>query len=633
MDKCLVDWKKKAVLTASVKETVTSRMIRTVYTEMKNNIALDIHASLVSLQKMNGIDMGIHHYERTSATRMVTVIADEMRKTLVTYIKQTNFPISVLVDTTTDPSVVNYLSIFLRTMENGLPRCYFYRLVRVNSEKAQDLKELMLETFKKDDIWEEMKSRLIGFASDGASVMTGSSGGLGRLLSNEIGRNLYMIHCSPHKLQLAVGHAFDSDETHFIRNVLEKTVNSIYSFYNRNAVKRKSSLRQTAEALDETLYELNYIFKVRWVSSEYSALDRVNKSYITILSNLEGIQVSADFRNDAETKEIAKNLYNTMLNTRFYSILLFTMDLLHNLKDESTRLQQKESIIIGMEHYRKGLIKSLQNLKTSNGPALALFLHNSKCIKNGGELKKCTTADLDTKEFHLKSANALFKLKKTETARHHRHSHDSPPPLSEIRGKIIDGLVSEINRYFPAESMEVFDVLEPSKLPATADEVFVFAPKIFGLAKLMQIDEQKCSNEYSILLRSLIIDHSSEFCAHKEQNKPIEFWSHFLESKTVVWNDNIKQLVMKVLALPISTADVERSFSILTNTRYDRRSRLTVENLENIMFLRLNGPPPEAFNAIRYAKVWLDKGGMKTDDPRKHRVPPKNELPPSNLFY
>lgn len=75
METCLRDWEQKVVQEASAKDTVTSRMIRTVYSETKNNIPLDTHSEMVLLQSMNGLHMGKHHYERTSATRMLECIS------------------------------------------------------------------------------------------------------------------------------------------------------------------------------------------------------------------------------------------------------------------------------------------------------------------------------------------------------------------------------------------------------------------------------------------------------------------------------------------------------------------------------------------------------------------------------
>ncbi len=112
----------------------------------------------------------------------------------------------------------------------------------------------------------------------------------------------------------------------------------------------------------------------------------------------------------------------------------------------------------------------------------------------------------------------------------------------------------------------------------------------------------------------------------------MEFWAHFLGLPTVTWKESIRKLVETILAVPIATADVERGFSILTHTKYDQRSRLTTEHLRNLMFMRINGPPFDKFDAVRYAKAWIESGGMHTDDPTKQRTKQKNELTRSNLF-
>jgi hypothetical protein len=73
MGKCVKEWKEEKKRQASTTETITARMTRTVYTEVKQNIPLNSHNQLVDMQKSNGLNMGVHQYERTSA-RMVKVI-------------------------------------------------------------------------------------------------------------------------------------------------------------------------------------------------------------------------------------------------------------------------------------------------------------------------------------------------------------------------------------------------------------------------------------------------------------------------------------------------------------------------------------------------------------------------------
>ena len=52
--------------------------------------------------------------------------------------------------------------------------------------------------------------------------------------------------------------------------------------------------------------------------------------------------------------------------------------------------------------------------------------------------------------------------------------------------------------------------------------------------------------------------------------------------------------------------------------RSDRRSNLHLEALDALMRINLNGPNDlERFPAIKYAKLWVKAGHMKTDDPAR----------------
>jgi hypothetical protein len=515
------------------------------------------------------------------------------------------------------------LSVYLRTIQNDAPRCFFFDLIRIDSERAENLKEKIVDLFKAAGLEEVMKKNLVGFASDGASVMTGRTGGLGVLLGQHYQRKLYRIHCAPHKLQLALGHVYSKEGLKFLKNSLENTCNNLYSFYNRNAVKRKSTLRNTAEALDLPLYELNYIFPIRWATSEYTALERVNRNYITILSNLESIKASEDF--DQETKLLATNLLTNLLNTHFKAWLLFVMDVLGLFKEASQRLQNTAGTLIGMETFREYLLDSLEKLKTNDGAALTTFLATYRCYKDVGRLVRCKAKDLDDKDFVL---TEQFTLKPSDGRGGGRNRI---PKLTEHRNAFIDALKEQILRYFPQGSLAMFDVLEPSRLPGESGSVHSYAAKIIGLAQWFEVDPAATAEEFSFLLHSLIDDNKQELCVHSRDD-PVVFWSHFLSKPTVVWHENIRKVIESALALPVATADVERGFSILKHIAYDRRSRLTPAHLRNLLFLRINGPDQDQFDPIRYAKAWVACGGMRSDDPRQQRKKQKNELPRSSLF-
>ena len=81
----------------------------------------------------------------------------------------------------------------------------------------------------------------------------------------------------------------------------------------------------------------------------------------------------------------------------------------------------------------------------------------------------------------------------------------------------------------------------------------------------------------------------------------------------MVWGKTILRLIEIILVLPANSADAERSFSIMNHIKYDRRSSITSENLDNLMRIRINKL------LTNYAKLWIKAGHLCTDDPMRHR--------------
>ena len=125
--------------------------MRLTYYELKLNIPLYHHRSLVTSLEQFGVDMWYHHYERRSAQRMGNHISDTMHKELINFLKTDNSPISVMVDGATDASQNHYMCIFLQTIYDNKPKVMFYRNPQLGSdETAEGLLKTMKDVFAKD---------------------------------------------------------------------------------------------------------------------------------------------------------------------------------------------------------------------------------------------------------------------------------------------------------------------------------------------------------------------------------------------------------------------------------------------------------------------------------------------------
>lgn len=105
---------------------VIAGVIRTVYVINKLSLPFSDHAALVPLQKLNGLNMGTHHFERTSCVRMTIDISSNMHKTLISSLIDKQMSISIIIDDSTDVGNVHYKIVYFQTIEVTSPVIYFY---------------------------------------------------------------------------------------------------------------------------------------------------------------------------------------------------------------------------------------------------------------------------------------------------------------------------------------------------------------------------------------------------------------------------------------------------------------------------------------------------------------------------
>ena len=102
---------KKQSATYCDKYRVTAIMFRIVYAEVKLNIPLMHHRDIVQLIHSSGGSVGYHHFERTSALKMATLISETFHQQLIDYILQSDSPWSIICDAATDPRQNHYICL------------------------------------------------------------------------------------------------------------------------------------------------------------------------------------------------------------------------------------------------------------------------------------------------------------------------------------------------------------------------------------------------------------------------------------------------------------------------------------------------------------------------------------------
>lgn len=326
---------------------VTARIIRTVYVINKLSLPFSDHTALVSLQKLNGINMGNHHFERTSCMRMTIDISSNMHETLINSLIDNQMPISIIIVDTTDVGNLHYKIVYFQTIEIANPVIYFYKLIELKTGTGLggfEALRLAWESEKRTDFQSYMKNSLIGFASDGDATNIGKHSGTIKYLRDWSSKPIFAIHCMSHRLELLIKNAFNKLinyelKTKIISEYLDKTINKVYSFYNAQGYKRKSHLKQTCNVNNQKMYSLSKIISIRWIASDYKAMKALNSMWSMIVIDLS--EIGSDRTFIQKTRDKAIKLKSKLLGKHFLFLFHFLFDIVNELSFLSLEMQKE----------------------------------------------------------------------------------------------------------------------------------------------------------------------------------------------------------------------------------------------------------------------------------------------------
>lgn len=147
------------------------------------------------------------------------------------------------------------------------------------------------------------------------------------------------------------------------------------------------------------------------------------------------------------------------------------------------------------------------------------------------------------------------------------------------RGESQETTSDSVNRY--DSLLKEISVLDSSLWPVNFHEVSRFGEKeIESLANRFHVDSQKAVRGFRV------------------------FKARFGK----ISNDDLQPVIQSLEAIPVSTADCERSFSVMNDIVSNKRNRLEIETLSSLMFIEIQGPPINSFKPEKYASGWLRKG-------------------------
>ncbi|XP_036142243.1 uncharacterized protein LOC118645406 [Monomorium pharaonis] len=209
---------------------------------------------------------------RTKCIALVkNVLGKESLQNQVIMMKEKHF--SIIIDESTDVASIKSLAICVRYVVNCRPKDNFLHLLPVPEANATTLHSTLIAFFHEHEI--DYKSKMVGFAADGASVMMGHHHSVQALLKRDIS-NLRVFKCICHSLALCA-----SQPCTKLPRTPETLLREIYSYF-KYSYKKISQFKEFQEFVEARPHKILHPSQTRWLSL-YSSVKRILEQYNALI--------------------------------------------------------------------------------------------------------------------------------------------------------------------------------------------------------------------------------------------------------------------------------------------------------------------------------------------------------------
>lgn len=575
----------------------------------KENLPFTKFVAVHDLQERHGVDLGFSYKTRDYSNVFLHYIAESQRQGFHQSLSDTKF-YSILMDASTDKGKIeNELFAILYCQRDDATEeirscARYFSVVEPSKCNADGLVKCLgtaLELMGIKDVSNEEEVLgveghpiLVGCGTDGATVNISEQNGMRGKLQKKLPW-LFWAWCFAHRLELACKDALKSN----VFCTLTEMMLRLYYLYEKSP-KRCRELSDIIEDFRE-IFEFpeggNLPIRAqgsRWISFKRKALQRIINRYGAYINHLSALA------EDKTVKTVDRQrLKGYVTKWRDGQVLLgcaLYVDILQAPSFLSLTLQNDSlDIVQGIQH----ILKSHQSLKklVSQDPlqwptvklvSKKILEKDGKKTYQGMELKRYTDVTIKAcKEHAIADLNRLDKKMRDrlewsnidllrailiflDTQNWQCHETETDDNLSEDDASLaeIKTAVSAITEFFraPLEAKGV----ELCSIQDEIDDAVIFARKYLNIKK----DGYK------------------------------RIWYRLHTAPDVASWPNLLVICHLLFSLPFSTGKVERLFSSLKVIKNERRTRLSVSTLNDLMEVKTEGPSLTNFSPDAALDLW-----------------------------
>ena len=186
--------------------------------------------------------------------------------------------VSVLIDESTDVSTTENLIIYIKLLNYFNPDTHLLGNIHIPNGRAETVTQVLKDNLTSSNVDEK---RIVGFGSDGESMMTGKNNGVTARL-NRVNPFLIGIHCMAHQLALCTRQA--STGIQFL-STFKETLTALYHYFEKSSL-QTHQLREFQEIFQQPQLKLKEVYEIRWFAI-YGALEALYRTWSFLLAYFE----------------------------------------------------------------------------------------------------------------------------------------------------------------------------------------------------------------------------------------------------------------------------------------------------------------------------------------------------------
>ena len=453
----------------------------------------------------------------------------------------------------------------------------FLTLYDCEKKKGKDIAKAICDVLEMNQI---DINRCGGQGYDNGSNMSGCYKGAQAIILQKNPQALY-APCGAHSLNLCGVHAVEaSSEIRLFFGNIQKVYNLFSSIPARWKI-----LKETAGVA------LHSLSKTRW-SARIDAIKPLTKNYNQVLEALEKLKTDLDL--PAETFSDVETLINWMKSFEFVLLTTFWFKTLQCIDDVSKLLQCADISIADEVRHLANLRKEIQTIRDSWDSIL-------------DEAKTVASSFGQTAEFKTKRVRTRKQLPDdTDGGSENIHDEENAFKIG-VYYAAIDTLLLQLSDRFQA-------------VQSVAD-LFGFIVTALDNPSEMQVKEQakRLADQYP---KDLVQDDLEDELRHYAKfhhstglvkNRALTILNSIYEKKIESLYPQICVCLRIFLAIPVSVASGERSFSKLALIKNRLRSTMSQDRLSSLMMLSIEHKLVRQMNYEKLIDSFADEKARKTN--------------------